>query len=195
MRLDDRQWAGLLLFAGTSEFAIGMTIAEAVYPGYSVSENFISDLGVGPAAAVFNPSIFIVGLAILGSAWFLLRAYKDRLLSIVVALAGIGAMGVGIFTEDFPAVHGVAALVAFVFSALAAILTIRIIRPPLAYLSILLGVLSFAALALFVSGNYFALGKGGMERMIVWPVLAWGMAAGGYLLGVAHMPTATSPEP
>src|SRR5438093_1099036 len=46
MRLEDRQWAGLFLFAGTVQFAIGMIIAEAVDPTYSVSTNYISDLGV-----------------------------------------------------------------------------------------------------------------------------------------------------
>ena len=52
MRLEDRQWAGLLLLVGTTQFAIGMIIAEAVDPSYSVSTNYISDLGVRAGAAV-----------------------------------------------------------------------------------------------------------------------------------------------
>jgi len=189
MRFEDRQWAGLLLFAGTAEFAVGLTIAEIVYPNYNMSTNFISDLGVGTGAAiVFNTSIILLGLAILAAAWFLLRAFKDRYLSLAVALAGIGALGVGIFTEDYPAIHPVVSFVAFLFSALSAILAFRIVRPPLQYLSPLLGVASLIALGLFASGTYAGLGRGGMERMIVWPVLIWGPALGGYLMVAAPEP-------
>src|SRR5438132_1421876 len=107
MRLDDRQWAGLFLFVGIAQFAvIGLTVSEAVYSeasptGYSISQNYISDLGVGPAALIFNPSIILVGVLVLATAWFLWRAVGDRILSIVVALAGAGAIAVGVFTEAF----------------------------------------------------------------------------------------------
>jgi hypothetical membrane protein len=175
----------LLLFGGTAEFAIGMTIAEIVYPGYNMSTNYISDLGVGTAAAiVFNVSIILLGLAILAASWFLFRAFRDRYLTITFALAGIGALGVGIFTEAYAGTHTVVSFVAFLFSALSAILAFRIMRPPLQYLSVLLGVVSLVALGLFASGTYAGLGRGGMERMIVWPVLIWGPALGGYLMAV-----------
>src|SRR5207253_2141371 len=83
------------LFVGIAQFAIiGLTVAESVYPGYSVSQNYISDLGVGPAALIFDPSIILVGLVVLATAWFLLRAFKDRLVSIVVALGGAGAIAI-----------------------------------------------------------------------------------------------------
>src|SRR2546426_7760608 len=100
MRLDDRQWAGLLLFVGIAQFAvIGLTVAESVYPGYSVSINYISDLGVGPAALIFDSSIILVGLVVLATAWFLLRAYRDRLVSVVVPFRRLGPVAVGGFTE------------------------------------------------------------------------------------------------
>src|SRR5256712_7137192 len=109
MRFDDRQWAGLLLFVGTAQYLIiGLIIAEATYPdppGYSVSKNAISDLGVGPALPIFNPSIVLLGLFVLAIAWFLFRAFRDRILSIVVALAGVGLIAVGVFTEDFGFIH------------------------------------------------------------------------------------------
>ena len=182
MRLDDRQWAGLLLFVGIAQFAIiGLTVAESVYPGYSVSINYISDLGVGPAALIFDPSIILVGLVVLATAWFLLRAFKDRLVSVVVALAGVGAIAVGVFTESFGVIHELVSLWTFIFIALSAILAMRIVRPPFQYISVLLGLLSLAALGLYISKTYIGLGPGGMERMIVWPVLAWGLAFGGYL--------------
>src|SRR5437879_10566127 len=89
VRLDDRQRAGLFLFVGIAQFAvIGLTVSEAVYSeasptGYSISQNYISDLGVGPAALIFNPSIILVGVLVLATAWFLWGAVGDRILSIV----------------------------------------------------------------------------------------------------------------
>lgn len=186
MHLEDRQWAGLILFAGTTEFAIGLTLAEAVYPGYSVSLNYISDLGVGPAANIYNASVILLGLAILATSWFLLRAFRDRLLVIAVVITGIGAVGVGIFTEAFGGVHSLFSLITFVFAALTAILSFRILRPPFSFVSVLLGLVSLACIGLYVSQRYLGLGAGGMERMVVWPVLTWGIGFGGYLLGMSH---------
>src|SRR5256712_5276816 len=194
MHLDDRQWAGLTLSLGTVEFAMGLTIAEIVYPDSSVSGNYISALGGGTAAApIFTGSIIILGLLLVLCSWFLFRGYRDRFLMVALAVAGVGAAGVGIFTEGSPfGLHSAFSLITFVFAALATILAFRIVRPPLGYLSIVFGVVSFAALGLYVSGNYLGLGPGGVERMIVWPVLVWGIGVGGYLLGAAGHPTSSS---
>jgi hypothetical membrane protein len=194
LHLDNRQRAGLALFAGTIQFAIGLTIAEAVQPEYSVSENYISDLGVGAAAYIFNGSIILLGLMLLAAALFLLRVLRDRIFPIVVAIAGIGAVGVGIFTKTAPwPLHTFFSFIAFFFSALSAILAFRILQWPLNYLSIVLGVVSFGALLLFATRTYAGLGVGGMERMIVWPVLTWAIAFGGYLVGapLAKQPATT----
>src|SRR5437016_10892768 len=122
MRLEDRQWAGLLLLVGTTQFAIGMIIAEAVDPTYSVSTNYISDLGVRAGAAVFNTSIILLGITILATSWFLLRAFKDPILMIPVLLAGVGAVGVGVFTEAFGFLHTIVSFITFLFAGLSAIL-------------------------------------------------------------------------
>ena|SRR5205823_4114292 len=186
VRLDDRQMAGLCLFAGAVQFSIGMIIAEAVDPRYSVSENYISDLGVRAGAFVFNSSIIVLGLAIVATSWFAFRAFKDRILTSVFLLAGIGAVGVGVFNEAFPLLHTLFSFIAFFFAALSAIAAFRILRAPFSYLSVLIGVGSLAALGLFGSKSNLGLGVGGMERMIVYPVLTWAIGSGGYLLGTAH---------
>src|SRR5207249_752591 len=175
VRLDDRQWAGLLLFIGVGQFAV-------------------SDLGVGPAALIFDPSIILVGVLVLATAWFLWRAVGDRILSIVVALGGAGAIAVGVFTEAFGVVHEIVSLWTFIFIGLSAIFAGRIVRPPFRYLSLVLGVLSLVALGLFIANADLGLGPGGMERMIVWPILVWGTAFGGYLFGSSSpAPAAASP--
>src|SRR6058998_621808 len=165
MRLDDRQRAGLFLFVGIAQFAvIGLTVSEAVYSeasptGYSISQNYISDLGVGPAALIFNPSIILVGVLVLATSWFLWRAVGDRILSIVVALAGAGAIAVGVFTEAFGVVHELVSLWTFIFIGLSAILAARIVRPPFRYISVILGVLSLVALGLYIAKAYLGLGN------------------------------------
>src|SRR5947199_7501022 len=196
MRLDDRQWAGLLLFVGIAQFAIiGLTVAESVYPGYSISQNYISDLGVGPAALIFDPSIILVGVLVLATAWFLWRAVEDPILSIVVALGGAGAIAVGVFTEAFGVVHEIVSLWTFIFIGLSAIFAARIVRPPFRYLSVVLGVLSLVALCSFIANADLGLGPGGMERMIVWPILVWGTAFGGYLFGSSSPAPAAAASP
>jgi hypothetical membrane protein len=52
--------SGALFFIAATQFVLCLIIAEALYPGYSVSNNYISDLGVGPSAIVFNASVFLL---------------------------------------------------------------------------------------------------------------------------------------
>ncbi len=46
--------AGMMLFIGNTVFVLGLVVAESVFPGYSVSRDFISDLGA-PIAVPLNP--------------------------------------------------------------------------------------------------------------------------------------------
>src|SRR2546422_986569 len=69
--------------------------------------------------------------------------------------------------------------------AFSAILTMRVVRPPFQFISVILGVISLIALGLYISKTYLGLGPGGMERMIVYPIAVWGLAFGGYLFGMS----------
>src|SRR3989442_5383628 len=93
--LPSHQIAGLFLLAGSAVFALGITIAETLYPAYSVSHDFLADLGGGPSAIVFNSSITFFGIALIAAGVFLFRAFRDRLLAIALVLAGIRAVGFG----------------------------------------------------------------------------------------------------
>ena len=186
MKYDNRKVAGSLLFIGGVVCFLGIIIAETLYPGYSTSQNYISDLGVGPSALIFNSSVFLIGgLALLG-AYFVQRAFNFRLFSILAAIAGIGATGVGLFTEDAGMIHGVFSLIVFLFAGLSAITSYKLQKPPLSYFSIILGTLSLFALVLFGSGVYLDLGKGGMERVIAYPVLLWTVSFGSYLISYSE---------
>lgn len=196
MPLDRRKMAGLLLFVGVAQFTVGLMVAAALTPGYSIADNFISDLGVLEGALVFNGSIILLGALVVGASYFLHRVYGRPSVTVPVLLAGIGAAGVGVFTEDFPLLHALFSLLTFVAAGLAAVLVSRVLPAPLSVLSVLLGVASLVALGLFLGGTRFGLddallglGVGGMERMIVLPVMAWGMGLGGYLMAAPEAPS------
>ena len=85
----------------------------------------------------------------------------------------MGAIGVGLFPEDAEVLHAVFSLIAFLFAGLSAILSYKLLKPPLSYFSLVLGAFSILAILLFASSIFLGLGKGGMERMIAYPVLLW----------------------
>jgi len=188
---DSRKAAGILVFVGGAQFVLGMLIAETLHPGYSVAQNYISDLGVGPAAAVFNSSAFLLGLMVVGGAYFAHRTFHNRLVTSLLVLSGIGAMGVGIFPEDIPVMHEIVSVVAFISGGLAPIAACKLQKKPLNYLSIVMGLFSLSALILLSAQYTFGLGEqyflglgpGGIERMIVYPILLWETTFGGYLIG------------
>lgn len=174
--------AGTVLFIGTTQFVLASIIAEALYPQYSISANYISDLGIGPSALIFNMSIFLLGVTIVASAYLIYRTLKPTLFTIFLALAGIGAMGVGIFTEASLTPHFIASVITFLFGSLATISSYKLVRKPLTYLVILLGLMGLGALILMMLGIDLGLGVGGIERMIAYPILLWGIGLGGYLV-------------
>ncbi|AET33042.1 DUF998 domain-containing protein [Pyrobaculum ferrireducens] len=172
-------WGRLLLVIGSLQFIISMLAAEQIYSGYSPLHNYISDLGAlkAPTAPLFNTSVFLLGLLGLAAA-ALLRREIGRAAAALLALASIGAMGVGIFPEDYGTPHGVSALVAFLFGALAVISMALKTRGLLKPLGVALGALSLAALALFIPRVQTPLGVGGVERLIAYPVLIYFVAYG-----------------
>jgi hypothetical membrane protein len=184
---------GAFLFLASAQFAVFMTIAEAVYPNYSVSANYISDLGVWGhrSAIIFNTSIIISGLLTIAGSLFLQKAFRKRRFSVIIALSGLGALLVGFFPENtvlvngIPVVHSVAALMAFIFGGLAAIASYHVTTPPFKFFSLILGASSFLALVLFLttpSIGFLGLGAGGMERMIVYPSIIWTIGFAGYMM-------------
>ena len=187
--------AGALFFVAVTQFVLCLIIAEALYPGYSVSANYISDLGVGPSAIVFNSSVFTLGLLMLAGTYLQRHTPNFKTLNTLLLLMAVGAMGVGVFTKDFTLPHGAVASATFFFAGLSAITSFKLLPKPLAQISIALGAMTLTALALFSAGMltsgsltsttaydstfYMGLGPGGMERMIIYPALMWLAAFGG----------------
>ena len=189
---------GTLFFVAVTQFLFCITIAEALYPGYSISANYISDLGVGPSSIIFNSSVFILGFSLILGTYFLRNNPDFKTVNILLFLVGLSAMGVGVFTKDFPLTHGVVSSMTFFFVGLSAISSFKVFKKPLSLISVILGAITLVALSLFsigmiTSGSitsnivydsnfYLGLGPGGMERMIVYPVVMWLAGLGIYLI-------------
>jgi hypothetical membrane protein len=182
--------AGLFLCAGNIQFFLMMTIAESLYPGYSVSSNYISDLGVGPTGLLFNISIVLLGVCTLIAAILLYHASSLRLFNAALGLTGVAAIGVGLLPENLGVFHVIAAAATFFIGALAAICAYPVTRPPFSYAGVLLGILSLVCFFLFAVSIFAGIGPGGMERMIAYPVLLWAVAFGGYLAAYFEYPDA-----
>lgn len=194
MRYDDRTLTGLLVFLGSGQFLMAMLVCEGALTTYVVSSQAISDFGVGPTAVLFNSSIILLGLLIIAAGYLYHRVHGVWWITVPFVLSGIGPVGVGLFPETLLVPHSIFALISFVFGGLNAILISTRVRPPFRYVSILLGVLGLAALGLFLAGQYAGIGFGGMERVIVYPVLFWGLGLGGYFMSGAetpHLPAAS----
>jgi len=182
MRIENRSLLGILLFLGAAQYILLINIAEALYPGYSIATNAMSDLGVGQTAALFNSSTVVFGALILIGLLIGRRAI-GRGLAITLAIYGACIVGVGVFPETTGALHGSIAVGMFIFGAVSAIIWYRVLRPPLSYASVGLGVIALVALVLALTHTYLGIGKGGMERMIVYPLFLWVLGLGGALTG------------
>ena len=206
MALSNAAKAGVAIFVGAVQFGILLIVAEIYYSAhgvlntsgsgnttgyaYSVSVNFVSDLGatcrssctIPPSAWLFDISNAVLGLLILVGAYFLQRAFTWKPATGLLALAGIGALGVGLFPETAGILHTIFSFIAFLFAGLSAVVTSKFEKKPMSYLSIILGLATLAALFLFVGGINLGLGVGGMERMIVYPALLWAVGFGGHMM-------------
>lgn len=183
--------AGVLLFSGAVIVILGIHLAEFFYPGYSVSVNYISDLGATcsttctvfqPSALIFNSSVIILGIFIISSSYLIWREFNNSVISALIFLSGAGAVGVGLFPETAGFLHVIFSFITFFFGALAAIAVSRLVKGPFSYFSVLMGLASLSALVLFGLEIYLGLGPGGMERMIAYPILLWATGFGGYLM-------------
>jgi len=176
---------------------MGIISAEALYPGvYATATNEISDLGgtrppdsiiLQPSATVFDVSMIVIGLLVLIASLFVHRAFGRRSVTLPIAILGAAALGVGVFPGNTGTPHAICAMVTFVSGGIAAISAAQVATAPFRYLSALLGAVSLLTLATYVilgdQSPMAGLGIGGLERWIVYPVVLWVTAFGGYLAG------------
>lgn len=189
--------AGTLLFLAGFVWWIVVTIAESLFPDYSVFTNDLSDLAstvppnpsvVQPSAELFNTSMVILGLMILAAAYFIHLEYHRLSFTALLTTFGAGCLLIAAFPGDTGNAHAIASDLTFVVAPLAAIASYRLLNSPLRYVSVAVGIVAllpvFTRLALGDASPILTLlGKGGEERMIAYPVIAWLLGFGGSLMG------------
>ena len=183
-----QQLAGLALVAMAAGFMTVIMLAASMAPDYDFAGGAISDLGVIPETALlFNLSLVAVGGLNVVAGW-LLFAGRGNLPGLVVFLvAGVGAVGAALFPLDRGGLHTIFALLAFVAFNLEPVVIGLESHRALRVISILVAIVGLAFVVLMVvgdGGNPAAFGPinhGGTERMIIYPVMLWLLAYGGYL--------------
>lgn len=194
----DLRVAGTLIVLAGAAILMAIITAEALYPAvYSTGANEISDLGgtrppdsviLQPSATIFDVAMMLTGLLVASASWFVHRAFGRWSMTIPIAILGVAALGVGLFPGDTGTPHTLFAMATFISGGVAALCAAVVTRGAFRYLSIALG-----AVALLTLGSYLvlgdaspltAMGTGGIERWIVYPIVIWLIAFGAYLLGV-----------
>lgn len=191
--------AGAMLVTAGAIILLGIITAEALYPApYATGVNEISDLGgtrppeglvFQPSATIFDASMVVIGLVVIVAAVLVQRGFERRAVTIPLLLLGIGALGVGVFPGNTGTPHALSAMLTFVSGGVACVTGAIVTRGPFRVLSVALGAVSLLTLGSYMvlgeSAPMAGLGVGGVERWIVYPIVLWVTAFGGYLAGRA----------
>ncbi|HSL76376.1 MAG TPA: DUF998 domain-containing protein [Candidatus Limnocylindrales bacterium] len=185
----DLRSAGVLLFVLAAAFLIVTMLAASIAPDYDFKEGAISDLGViDQTALLFNGLLVGMGVLNIAAGYLFFRSHRRRWLLGLYVIAGIGTIGAGLFPLDTGGLHATFALVAFVVYNLEGLGTAALVAGPIRSLGFIAGAIGLIYTVLMVigdSGNtavFGPYGHGGSERMIAYPVMAWLIALGGYLM-------------
>jgi hypothetical membrane protein len=210
----NKRTAGALVWLSSAQFFIAQAwVALAWTTPFSLFRNFISDLGntgcglyksemqmyvCSPRHALMNASFVILGLSIVVGG---VLTHESRRPGITrhfargcMVVAGIGGIAVGCFPENENLLlHSVGALAYFLCANVGLVALSRSAAGAAVRakgLTLTLGIIGIAATVLFFSGNYFGLGIGGTERLLVYPLPLALTLNGGLLLldrGAPHV--------
>ncbi|MHA2374258.1 MAG: DUF998 domain-containing protein, partial [Candidatus Thorarchaeota archaeon] len=173
------------------QYLIVILLLALVEPGYSISTNYISELGIGSNALIFTLTMVIWGVSAFFAAIILYRVsstepiFPARLFAILIMVAGIGVTGSGLVpmysTPGIP-LHFTLTNIGS-FSALIAIfVAYKLVNPPFSYVQIIFAALGVLATILLLTGTDMGLGLGGMERLSVYIFIVWLLSFSTYLM-------------
>ena len=174
--------AGLILFVGSVQWLMMMIILESFQPDYNSSLHYVSSLGVGTTAIIYNISIFLFGLSVVISSSILYKTLGGKIFPLTLLITGLLVMGVGLFPENVRPIHGYVTAFAFLLAVFAPILSFKALKPPLSYISIIIGLITLALLIVFFpylglpaesTIQILGFAKGTLERMIIYPLMFW----------------------
>jgi hypothetical membrane protein len=193
-RYDSLKTGGVLYVIAVFQFLIFELVAETLYPGYSVANNYISDLGATciappsntscvvnqPSAIIFDTTVFLLGLMLLAGTFLVYRGTRKKPYLIATAVADLAILLIGVFPENTGWTHAIISEVAFLFTGISLVLAWTIVKGgAFRYLAVAFGVLTI----FFTFVGVPAVGVGGGEWLLVLPALLGILALGGYLTG------------
>lgn len=179
--------SGLLLFLAGFLIFMGIVTGEIFYTAdFNARDNYISELASKintVSASIFDYTMIIAGLMVMCGTWFVNKIFKKYLQTIPMVLLGAGLTCFGLFPGQTLSNYNVFAYVIFLFGAISAIVSFKIVSAPLKYIFVCFGII---ALILLVFHKYFilTLGVGGAERWLFFPGVFWITGMGAYLLGI-----------
>ena len=132
MTYGNKNLAGSLLFLGGVVYILGTVSGERLFE----------------SIGVYNLSVVLLGVFLLAGAFFLQRAFKSVVLSLLVAIAGICAFGVGLLVGNQSLYYPFAA-VGYITLGLSAIASFKFGKSPFSYFSAALGALSLIFFAVW----------------------------------------------
>ncbi len=191
MEFDKEKVAGLFLFFSTLQFFFVSLILALVEPGYSFSTLFISELGAPGAsnALIFNLSLTGFGLCILIAGFLLYRAseaesmFPSRLFAILIMLWGIFVTVMGLVPmHSLPPIHSVFGYFYSFTHVIAIFVSFKIMKSPLSYIQLILGVMAVVTTFLFLTAIDLGLGWGGIERVDFLVTYVWLFVMSTYLM-------------
>jgi hypothetical membrane protein len=200
VRSTDLRIGGVLLFLAGSIILLGIITAEALYPAaYTTGANEISDLGgtrppdglvLQPSATIFDGSMIVIGLMVIVASAFVQRSFGRRSVTIPILVLGIGALGVGLFPGNTGTPHALFAMATFIAGGVACLAGALVTAGPFRWLSVVFGAVALGTLASYLllgdAAPAAALGTGGLERWIVYPIVLWITGFGGFMAGRAE---------
>ncbi len=194
MNFDNENVAGLLLFFSYLQFLFVRFILALVEPGYSFSINYISELGIGPNALVFNLSVVIWGLSAFIAGVLLYRAsatesiFPSRVFAILIMILGVAFTGVGLFPiYSYPSIypiplHNIFGTINIFTGIIVIFVSYKMMKSPLSYIQIILGVLAVLTNLLLFTMNHMGLGIGGIQRVAFLVLTVWVFIMSTYLM-------------
>lgn len=185
-----RTIAGVLLALTGIGTIMAIITNEALYPAdrhYNTFTNSISDLSgtlppnsymVQPNRGIFIATMAIAGAMVLASAYLLWSVIARRRVVVGLGVLGIGLVGIAVFPGNVETWHPIFALLCFVGGSVTAIMSRKVLGQPLGTFALALGVIALVATVFGLEtfeawGPQAAIGIGGTERWIAYPVLLW----------------------
>lgn len=202
MNFDKTRLAGTLLAVGVLQWFFSVMIAEGLHQGYNLTASswipysnqihYVSELGVGSTAPIFNTATIVLGIAVISASYLLYLKEKAILVYSLLFITGIGAIGVGIFPTNIQPTHGIFQSLALIFGAIVAIFSYRKQPIPQSIISLALGLISLISVIIFFPylglgandmSTFLGLGKGILERIVIYSLILWIFGYGYYILG------------